>query len=533
MKAAVRCRSLTLGGPGSRTLHSMEMHGKRLDATGQARRVREADPLIAGSLDLRREYDAHVAGARQNAALKRPVLHFVCQFPTALRIETEAHERWMLDTAVRFVNETHGGQAVFAARLDRDEAGRHAVDVFAAPKYEKRTKRTPADRRGETWISPTKFGKELVGKHREEIERRHKGRFSTGPRQVGIALNSEWAGHLRRLGYEIEPKAEKAAGPPDRLEPEQLKAARDAEAALDAVQERIADSAGLVDEAVAARPPPYRTRALNIGEKEWLDGIRKDLTVEFDRRREELESGHARRQAALETCMEEIGGGTCSPAPDEGMWHVHDKPRFERFRDAGRLNPGPLGWSRRLWASLRRFADAAQARLVGELKERIRELEERIERLTKRLAEEAADKAALAKRLKGMVPAAEAQAAKRLAADRQLLLAVASGSPPEAVPAALDEGASPNARSFHGWTPLHWAAIHGDVRKIEGLLGAGADPALRSDRGLTPRALALERAADEAHSPGFRRQLEQSAEILREAEPKPEPDSSPELSLSP
>ena len=324
----------------------------------------------------------------------------------------------------------------------------------------------------------------------------------------------------------------------DDLEAEAEAVGEAAEAALDAARERIADRAGMVDEAVAARPPPYRTRALGIGEKEWLDGIRKDLAADLDRRREELESGHARRQAALEACLEEIGRGTCSPATDEGMWHVHDRPRFERLRDAGRLNPGPLGWGGRLWASLRRFAEAAPARLVGELKERIRRLtgekaglEEQAGKLASEQAEAAAGRAALAKRLKSMVPAEEAQAAKQLAADRRLVLAIASGSPPEAA-AALDEGANPNARSFRGRTPLHWAAARGDVREIGRLLDAGADPALRCDRGLTPRSLALERAADEAHPPGFRRRLEQAAGILLAAEPQPEPDSSPDPSPS-
>ena len=204
-----------------------------------------------------------------------------------------------------------------------------------------------------------------------------------------------------------------------------------ADAAVDAVRERVADSAGLVDEAVAERPPPYRTRALNIGEKGWLDGIRKDLTAEIDRKRRDLESGHARRQAAMETCMEEIGRGTCSPASEEGKWHVHDEPRFKSLRAEGRLSPGPLGWGRRLWASLRRFADAAQARLVGELKQTIRRLTGEKAVLEGERDKAEAGRAALEERLEGMVPAAEAQAAKQLAADRQLLLAAASGSPPE------------------------------------------------------------------------------------------------------
>ncbi|MEJ5143688.1 hypothetical protein, partial [Gluconobacter albidus] len=62
----------------------------------------------------------------------------------------------MLNEAVAFINASHGGRAVFRARLDRDEVGRHGVDVFYAPKYEKVTRRGKVV---EDWISLSKFGK--------------------------------------------------------------------------------------------------------------------------------------------------------------------------------------------------------------------------------------------------------------------------------------------------------------------------------------------------------------------------------------
>lgn len=171
-----------------------------------------------GSLDLRAAYDRHVAGVRMNRGLKRPVLHALVQFPR--RIEVNANsEQAMLDAAVAFINSSHGGDAVFAARLDRDEAGRHAVDVFYSPRYEKVTKARGA----EIWISTTKHGKELCLKHRAEIERRHGGRFLTGPRQVGIAMQSEFRDFLRRHGIELDPKKEKDYHRADRLEPEAYK----------------------------------------------------------------------------------------------------------------------------------------------------------------------------------------------------------------------------------------------------------------------------------------------------------------------
>lgn len=228
MSTAVRINSLTLGGDGPRTLPGMEAHGKREDQTSQARRVRDTPPLVHGSLELRQAFDTHVAGARRNRGLKRPVLHAIVQYPTDLELTPE-RERWMLDEAVAFVDRTYGGRAVFAARLDRDEQGRHTVDVFAAPRYEKRTKRGSQD-----WISTTKHGKELCCEYRAEIERRHNGVFRDGPRQVGIALQSAWRAHLEAaardagLDLDLEPRREKAARAPDRLEPEQYQDVQDA-----------------------------------------------------------------------------------------------------------------------------------------------------------------------------------------------------------------------------------------------------------------------------------------------------------------
>ena len=222
MSVSVRIASLTLGGSGQKTLSSMENHGKRLDSTSQNRRVRDRDALVYGTLDLRQAYDRHVEGCRMNASLKRPVLHALVQFPTRLKV-TEKSERAMLKAAVDFINETHGGQAVFAARLDRDEAGLHSVDVFFSPKYEKITK----SKGSEMWISTSKHGKELCAKHREEIERRNHGKFATRPRDVGIAINSEWRDYLKKYGFKLAPKKEKEHTRDDRVEPEVLKARND------------------------------------------------------------------------------------------------------------------------------------------------------------------------------------------------------------------------------------------------------------------------------------------------------------------
>ncbi|WP_234853630.1 hypothetical protein [Paracoccus everestensis] len=240
MKAAVRCNSLTLGGAGANTLERQEKHGKRLDGTSKQRRVRNAAPIVYRSLDLRAEYDQHMEGVKQNAGCKRPVLHFIIKFPAELledgapgpygiQPDRDARKKLMGRQAVDFVNRTHGGSAVFAARVDRDEAGEAIVDVFAAPRYTKATKRKEA-----VWASPTKFGKELALKHQEEIWRRHPKATGhlTGPRHVGIALQAEFAAYFEEVnGIALTPRTLKNSPRPDRLETEAFKAvanARDA-----------------------------------------------------------------------------------------------------------------------------------------------------------------------------------------------------------------------------------------------------------------------------------------------------------------
>ena len=231
MKAAIRIQSLTLGGSGPASLPAMERHGKRLDGTSAARRARDADPLVYGSFDLRAAFDDHVAGARMNAGLKRPVLHAIIQWPREIPI-TPKNEQLMLARAVDFVDRTHGGRAVFAARLDRDEAGRHTVDVFFAPRYEKRTKAGV-----EEWISTSKHGKQLAQKHREKILARDPGAPRIGtPRHVGIAMQEELAEYMAELGLQLAPRREKKAGRSDRLDPEAYKARRDAEDLLAAAE---------------------------------------------------------------------------------------------------------------------------------------------------------------------------------------------------------------------------------------------------------------------------------------------------------
>lgn len=228
--------------PAQITLVAQERHGKRLDLTSQKRRVRDAKPLLYRSLDLRAEYDKHMECVKQNTGCKRPVLHFIIKFPAELlesgapgpygrQPDRDARKKLMGRQAVDFIHRTHGGSAVFAARVDRDEEGETMVDVFAAPRYTKATKRREA-----LWASPTKFGKELALKHQDEIKRRHPktaGRL-TGPRHVGVALQAEFAAYFEKMnGTALTPRILKDNPRPDRLEIEAFKAVAEAQVAID------------------------------------------------------------------------------------------------------------------------------------------------------------------------------------------------------------------------------------------------------------------------------------------------------------
>ena len=216
-KAAVRVNSLNLP-----ALAAQERHGKRSDAIGAARRVREAEPLVWGTQDLCRAFEQHTRGWRVHKACRKPVLHVLLQFPTALEITPE-NEQHMFKLGREFVAQVYGQDAAFAGRLDRDEKGRHVVDYFVSPSKLKITKGRGADAGTETstrWLTTGHHGKLLCRKHEAEIRRRHGGEFRDTPRAVGMALQSEWAGFLRERGFEIDAKREKTTRQPDRLSPE-------------------------------------------------------------------------------------------------------------------------------------------------------------------------------------------------------------------------------------------------------------------------------------------------------------------------
>lgn len=210
---SIRFARLSVGGHGPRTLAAAEAHGKRLDATSLRRRVNEAAPVVYGGLDLEALYHQHTAGCRMDKRMKSPVMHAIIQWPKDLVINEET-ERAMLNHARKFLNELLGGEAVFAARLDRDEKGKHVVDVFCSPVVTKKD--------GSRWVTTQTHLKALTERHRAEIERRHPTiKDITGKRQQGMALQSEWRAYVEAQGIKLAPKREKQYGESDWLTPEQ------------------------------------------------------------------------------------------------------------------------------------------------------------------------------------------------------------------------------------------------------------------------------------------------------------------------
>jgi hypothetical protein len=264
MSTAIRIRNLSLSGTGADSLPAMERHGKREDGTSRARRVREADPLVWGGLNLRELYDAHVAGVSINKANRRPIMHALVQFPTEVK-PTAENKAAQLKLAVKFFQEKFGGDAVFAARLDQDEAGEHSVDVFLCPKYVKKT--------GKTWASTSKHLKEMCLRHSAEIERRM-GKPMNNRRAQGMALQSEWRDWLQlRLKRPLTPKNEKSTPSPDRVEPEAYKALQEAHRLFEKAREMMAKAKRAEEDADAYREANMRLNLRNEQLERWAQSI--------------------------------------------------------------------------------------------------------------------------------------------------------------------------------------------------------------------------------------------------------------------
>lgn len=206
-------------------LSAMERHGYREDASGKARRVSDDKPLVHGGLDICERQKNHTAGRKQQGRSK--ALHALVQFPSELIPNTERAQKVMLKSAVDFINKTYGGDAVFAARLDRDEKGTHKVDVFFMPRWDF----TYKDGRTQSRCG--------IGSYTKAEAKRRYG--SQDRRAQGSALQDALFEHLRdnlKVPGVMPPKR-KATTTRDRVEPEVF-ALRKNEAALEQKQEEQA-----------------------------------------------------------------------------------------------------------------------------------------------------------------------------------------------------------------------------------------------------------------------------------------------------
>lgn len=201
-------------------------------------------------------YGTHVEGARRSAGSHKLFQHAYLQFPTDIEVTPES-EREMLAQGVAFINRTYGGNAVFHARLDRDEKGRHGVDVFFAPRYAKTTAKGTED-----WISLSKFSKELA-----------RERFGQRPKAV----------KNRKTG-EIEPVKDKAGKPVMVWNDSGYFQGR---ALQDAFFEHLRDSMGLE---WAVRGERKKTR-----DDDWKTP--EQIGAEKDFQRAQEEAAEARREA--------------------------------------------------------------------------------------------------------------------------------------------------------------------------------------------------------------------------------------------
>lgn len=208
MSGAIRQKALKWA-----DLAKMEAHGKRNDESSQRRRVRDAEPLVVGGLDLRDLRAEWMDGVKQQG--NTAALHALVQYPTGL-IDgtTKDQQERMLKHAVRFMNEFHGGDAVFAARLDRDERGRHTVDVFMMPRHDFRYKDGRIQKRA------------AVSKHTKAEAQRRYGKQDR--RSQGSALQDAWFEYMRyEMHLDVLPPEKKKATAKDRLEPEELALRKD------------------------------------------------------------------------------------------------------------------------------------------------------------------------------------------------------------------------------------------------------------------------------------------------------------------
>ncbi|MBK2451643.1 hypothetical protein, partial [Escherichia coli] len=256
MSVAVMARISRLS---SSQLNKAERHGRREDQSSRSRLVRDADPITWSSdptidpLSLRELFERHVEGAFRPSG-RTIALHLLVKLPDSVAVETAEQARQAMTLAVDFAQEIFGGNAVFAARMDRDEKSLTNVDLFLAPRYIKETKHDSKDA-----ISISKHLKILAEKYRlgprktdcwDSPQDRNKDQPTL--RQQGSALQDALADFFLHRGYEARRGDPKETPTPDWMSPEMYGAKKDREVANALNQEaegKLANANFLVAEA--------------------------------------------------------------------------------------------------------------------------------------------------------------------------------------------------------------------------------------------------------------------------------------------
>lgn len=353
-----------------------EKHGKRLDGTSKARAIYDAPPLTSTGLDLNNLYRKHVHGAFMPRA-RAKAMHVIVQYPTDLVDGEDA--ALMLRHACAFIERVFGPDAIFADRVDRDEKGRHVVDVFVAPKYMKVTKHA-----AKLAVSMSRDLKNLATEYDHP----------TNPYGTGRALQDAWFDYLRKdMGLEQAQRGSpKLITGPDwksaeelRVEElEALKAKADADLAVAELARREAEakkSAAIAEEA-AAKAVRSDAVAYEEASRHLIDQQKAELR--------EAEQQLQRNKALIE--VEQADTRRLVEKSQEETRALHEAAQAERERQKNISHEvetlrGQAEGDRHEAAILRKKADEGRTE-AKRVKDEAEELRARAEKEANRLAEE-------------------------------------------------------------------------------------------------------------------------------------------------
>lgn len=333
------------------SLAAAEAHGKRLDHNGKARSViKNAPPLTLSGLDLRQLHAAHVEGAQKRKGAPE-ALHMVLQFPRDLVDGEDAGA--MLTHANLFAQSIFGKDAAFADRVDRDEKGRHVVDLFLVPKYQKVTKRG-----SKLAVSTSRHLKDLAAE---------RGKAPT-LRGQGQALQDAWFEYLRdQMGLDVKRGAKKALPGDDWQTPEalELERLREEQEAIKAENQRLAAEGNRISQENDLKEAVAR-KALRM-----LDA---EATHQRDEARRARESAvEAARSAAAEEFsrihLEALQGLTEARREAEA---IREKATPERFRELEAENQ-KLRQTIQLFEDFRDSMRTTLSNILGERWESVRQ----------------------------------------------------------------------------------------------------------------------------------------------------------------